>query len=231
MSQPLVGRIAIAICSPLSSVTGGLSSQEAAAHLLTFGPNEPAATHQDSGLRDYLRALASPLVFILLCASAISMFVGEVVDACLIVGIVLIGVTISFVQSHKSQRAAERLREQVSPTATVLRDGLWTELLRREVVPGDIIQLSAGDLVPADASLLVTRDLHVQEAVLTGESLPSEKACGDGPTGRVFLGTSIVNGSATAEVTAAGTRTEFGDRRTASGKAAGDRVRARSASV
>ena len=104
----------------------------------------------------------------------------------------------------RSQRAAEKLREQVSPTATVLRDGLWTELLRREVVPGDIIQLSAGDLVPADARLLLSRDLHVQEAALTGESLPSEKACGDGPAGRVFLGTSIVNGTATAEVTATG---------------------------
>jgi len=139
------------------------------------------------------------------------MFVGEVLDACLIVAIVLIGVTISFVQSHKSQRAAEKLREQVSPSATVLRDGLWTELLRREVVPGDIIQLSAGDLVPADARLLVSRDLHVQEAALTGESLPSEKACGEGPAGKVFLGTSIVNGTATAEVTATGTRTEFGE--------------------
>ena len=211
MSQPLVDRTAIAICDPPSRPIGGLSSQEAAARLITFGPNEPAATRQYSGVRDYVRTLASPLVLILLCASAISMFVGEVVDACLIVAIVLIGVTISFVQSHKSQRAAEKLREQVSPTATVLRDGLWTELLRREVVPGDIIQLSAGDLVPADASLLVSRDLHVQEAALTGESLPSEKACGDGPAGRVFLGTSIVNGTATAEVTATGARTEFGE--------------------
>ena len=162
-------------------------------------------------IRDYVRALASPLVLILLCASAISIFLGEVLDACLIVSIVLIGVTISFVQSHRSQRAAEKLREQVSPTATVLRDGLWGELPRAEVVPGDIIQLSAGDLVPADARLLASRDLHVQEAALTGESLPSEKAYGDGTAGRVFFGTSIVSGTATAEVTATGTRTEFGE--------------------
>src|SRR4051794_9263323 len=136
MSQPLVDRAAIAIFDPTSRPFSGLSSREAAARLITFGPNEPAATRQYSGVRDYVRTLASPLVLILLCASAISMFVGEVVDACLIVAIVLIGVTISFVQSHKSQRAAEKLREQVSPTATVLHDGLWTELLRSEVVPG-----------------------------------------------------------------------------------------------
>jgi P-type Mg2+ transporter len=188
----------------------GLSSQEAEARLGQFGPNEPAAARHYSGLREYLGALTSPLVLILLCAASISIFVGEAVDASLIIGIVLIGVTINFIQSHRSQKAAEKLREQVSPTATVLRDGVWRELRRREVVPGDIIQLSAGDLVPADARLLAARDLHVQEAALTGESLPAEKVPGAGPEGAVFLGTSIVSGTATAEVTATGARSQFG---------------------
>jgi P-type Mg2+ transporter len=189
----------------------GLSSQEAAARSARFGPNEQASTRRYSGLRELFAALASPLVLILICAAAISVFVGEAVDASLIISIVLIGVTINFVQSHRSQKAAEKLREQVSPTATVLRDGQWRELPRREVVPGDIIQLSAGDLVPADARLLEARDLHVQEAALTGESIPAEKIIGGGPEGTVFLGTSIVSGIATAEVTATGSKTEFGE--------------------
>ena len=106
-------------------------------------------------------------------------------------------------------------RRETSRAGLPNRDGSsrWFvgRVATREVVPGDIIQLSAGDLVPADARLLASRDLHVQEAALTGESLPSEKAYGDGTAGRVFLGTSIVSGTATAEVTATGTRTEFGE--------------------
>lgn len=199
------------VASDLPSGAKGLSSQEAAARLSEYGLNEPASTRRYSGLREFFTALASPLVLILLCAAAISIFVGEAVDASLIISIVLIGVTINFVQSHRSQKAAEKLREQVSPTATVLRDGAWLELPRREVVPGDIIQLSAGDLVPADARLIDARDLHVQEAALTGESLPAEKAPGAGSAGTVYLGTSIVSGTATAEVTATGGRTEFGE--------------------
>jgi Mg2+-importing ATPase len=189
----------------------GLAAQEAARRLAEFGPNEPATAGSYSGLREFLTALASPLVLILLCAAIISIFAGEHVDASLIVSIVLIGVTINFAQSHLSQKATEKLRDQVSPTATVLRDGAWSELLRREIVPGDVIRLSAGDLVPADAQLLDARDLHVQESALTGESFPAEKAPGPGAAGTVFLGTSIVSGTATAEVTSTGTRTAFGE--------------------
>ena len=184
---------------------------EAAERLGRFGPNEPAETRAYSGIREFLAALASPLVLILLCAAAISVLAGERVDASLIITIVLIGVTINFAQSHRSQKAAEKLREQVSPTATVLRDDAWCEIPRRQVVPGDVIRLSAGDLVPADAGLIDARDLHVQEAALTGESLPAEKAPGSGVAGKVFLGTSIVSGIATAEVIATGSATEFGE--------------------
>jgi Mg2+-importing ATPase len=162
-------------------------------------------------VQEFLAALASPLVLTLLCAAAISIFAGERVDASLIITIVLIGVTINLAQSHRSQKAAEKLRGQVSPTATVLRDGAWCEMPRRQVVPGDIIHLSAGDLVPADARLIDARDLHVQESALTGESLPAEKAPGSGAAGKVFLGTSIVSGIATAEVIATGSATEFGE--------------------
>ena len=107
----------------------------------------------------------------------------------------------------------------MAPTATVKRDGKWIELPRRQIVPGDVVRLSAGDLVPADARLLRSQDLHVQQAALTGESMPVEKCVGEGASDEtgatrpdlVFLGTSVVSGTATALVIATGPRTSFGD--------------------
>lgn len=188
-------------------VPEGLSSAEAARRLALYGLNEPASVRRFSALREFWDALSSPLILILLVAAGISIFVGEAVDAALIIVIVLIGVVVNFVHSHRSRRAADRLRAQVTPTATVLRDGVWREIPRQEVVPGDILQLSAGDLVPADARLLTARDVHAQESALTGESLPTEKPEG----AMVYLGTSIVSGAATAEVTATGSATQFGE--------------------
>jgi Mg2+-importing ATPase len=161
----------------------------------------------------------NPLAIILLVASAISAAVGEVVNACIIALMVLLSAALNFVQTFRSQRAVERIRKEVAPTAAVLRDASWTELPRRELVPGDVIKLAAGDLVPADAVLFKVRDLHVQEAALTGESLPVEKQAVDlqaisSPTSdnhKVFLGTSVVSGTAMALVMATGAATAFGD--------------------
>jgi len=131
-----------------------------------------------------------------------------------------LGVTINFWQSYRSQQAADRLRASVNPTATVLRDGAWVEVPPRTVVPGDVFRLSAGDLVPADARLIESRDLSVQQSMLTGESLPADKMVTGtghvGPTGPdapelVFLGTSIVSDTGTAVATATGPKTMFGD--------------------
>ena len=133
---------------------------------------------------------------------------------------VVLGVMINFWQSYRSQQAAERLRSAVLPTATVLRDGAWLETPLRNVVPGDVFRLSAGDLVPADGRLIESRDLSVQQSMLTGESLPADKnasAAGHddtiGPDARhlVFLGTSVVSGTGTALATATGPKTMFGD--------------------
>ena len=110
------------------------------------------------------------------------------------------------------------MRQRVAPTATVLRNGAWTDTQRRDVVPGDVVRLSAGDLIPADARLLTARDLFVQQAALTGESLPVEKEATEAPastspqaSNMVFLATAVVSGTATAEVVATGARTAFGD--------------------
>src|SRR5215470_3697714 len=198
----------------------GLSGGEARARLARFGPNELTSARRLTGLRQLLSFFSNPLVIILLIASVISSFVGEPVDAAIIALVVMLSVALNFVQTSRSQRAAERLRAQVAPTARVLRDGGWTEIPRREIVPGDVIQLSAGDLVPADARLLEACDLHVNQAALTGESLPVEKdietPAGAGesatyPRDKVFLGSSIVSGAATATVTATGMDTVFGE--------------------
>ena len=199
---------------------GGLTTVEARNRLAQFGPNEPVSPRRTATVFQLLLLFANPLAIILLVASAISAALGEVLNAAIIIVMVLLGVTLNFIQTFRSQRAVDRIRKEVAPTATVLRDGKRIELPRREVVPGDVISLSAGDLVPADADLFQARDLHVQQAALTGESLPVEKSAVD-PQSReqenadashkVFLGTSIVSGTATAIVTATGTHTAFGD--------------------
>jgi Mg2+-importing ATPase len=191
----------------------GLAETEAAARLAEVGPNE-TWNGKRSPLAQLLPLLGNPLALVLLVASGLSALLGERIDAALIAAMVVFSVAINLVQTWRSQRAAEQLRRQVAVTATVLRDGAWVERPRSAIVPGDLVRLSAGDLVPADARLLEAHDLHVQEAAMTGESLPAEKCAGrpDGDaTGMVWLGTSIVSGAATARVVATGRSTQFGD--------------------
>ena len=188
------------------SAPRGLTTEVARARLGEFGPNEPAATQRIGSLTELVRLLANPIVSILLVASIISAFVGEFVNATIIVAMVVLGVGINFIQTHQSRRAVEALRKSVAPTASVLRDGHWMEIPRVEVVPDDFIRLVPGDLVPADGRIVDCEHLHVQESALTGESVPVEKQQDDD----VFLGTSVVSGSATAIVIATGRSTSFG---------------------
>jgi Mg2+-importing ATPase len=197
----------------------GLASADARRRLTELGPNEPAPPQHVPFIRHALSLFSNPLVLILLLASGVSATLGEIINAAIIVVIVLLSVSLNFVQTYRSQQAVDRLRQTVAPTATALRDGQWREVARRDLVPDDVIRLTAGDLVPADATLLEARDLHVQEAALTGESLPVEKIARDPRAApaqddqqhKVFLGTSVVSGVATAVVTATGPRTVFGD--------------------
>ena len=200
-----------------SQIVHGLTSQEAEAGLRQYGPNDPAAARRRSGVGELLLLFLNPLVIILLFAAALAGFLGQLADASIIIVMVVVGILINFFQTYRSQLAIERLRLQVAPTATVLRDERWQGIPRREIVPGDVVRLGAGDLVPADSRLLISRDLYVHQAALTGESLPAEKeACGDGSSdlpdarNKVFLGTSVVSGTATAVVVTTGRRTAFG---------------------
>jgi len=201
-----------------TATIAGLTSEEAAKRLQQCGLNDPAPQRRGSVVRDVLRLFLNPLVLILLIAASVSAFLGQAVDAGIIITIVLLSVVIDFAQTYRSNKAIDQLRERVAPTATVLRNEQWREIHRTDIVPGDVVRLCAGDMVPADARLLVSRDLYIQQAALTGESLPVEKEAKgteastrpDAPN-MVFLGTSVVSGSATALVVATGVRTSFGD--------------------
>jgi Mg2+-importing ATPase len=206
--------------NPEAPAATGLTSEEARRRLDHFGPNQPAAERHGALLSEVLAPFLNPLAVVLVVAAAVSAAAGDTTGAAIIVVIVLAGSAINLVQTWRSSRAIRRLREGVAATATALRDGRWCEVPRAEVVPGDLIRLGAGDLVPADARLLTARDLHVQQAALTGESLPVEKeAGGDRPDGpvrpgdpdAVLLGSSVVSGTATARVVATGPATAFGE--------------------
>ena len=192
---------------PGSSDRRGLSHEEAARRLAQVGPNEPVLQRPRSALRALLSRFANPLVAILLLASLASILGRDVVNAALVACIVGVSVLIEFFQTRRSERAAHALKAQVSDTATVLRDGHFTELSRRLIVPGDVIRLDAGCVVPADAVLLDAKDLHLSEAALTGESLPVEKQAPD----PVLMGTSVVSGTGLALVRKTGTATAFSD--------------------
>ncbi|MBZ5500714.1 MAG: magnesium-translocating P-type ATPase [Acidobacteriia bacterium] len=201
------------------AVPGGLSSQQAADLRARYGWNEPAPAKHGAAFLELLLLFLNPLVIILLFAALVSFILGDAADALIILAMVLLGVLINFIQTYRSQQAINKLREGVAPTATVLRDGSWQEIKRREVVPGDLVRVSAGDMIPADGRLVEARDLYVQQAALTGESLPVEKeahprapepAGGAEALDLVFLGTSVVSGIGTAVILNTGPRTVFG---------------------
>src|SRR5262245_44692903 len=197
--------------SPAAAPAVGLTTAEAARRLRTFGSNEPAPPGRLLILRELARDLANPLVVVLLIASGLAAAFGQFVSAAVTAAMIVLSVTLNFIQSYRSQQAARRLRELVSQTATVTRDGTVQSVPLRNVVPGDLVHLAAGDLVPADARLLEAKDLFLNEAALTGESLPCEKHVGQGAgDGMVFRGTSVVSGVGTAVVTATGPATRFG---------------------
>src|SRR5712691_11174251 len=129
----------------MPSAEEGLSGGEAARRLAVYGPNEPAPVRRLSAIVQLFHLFSNPLVIILLVASAIAGSVGQQVDALIIVTMVVLGVGINFWQSYRSQQAADRLRASVNPTTTVLRDKAWLETPLRNVVPGDVFRLSAGD--------------------------------------------------------------------------------------
>lgn len=184
----------------------GLSSTEARERLQRHGRNEPRTRTRERPLRAWLRRFGDPLVLLLIAASLASALLGEGASAAVIVLTLLGSVTLDFVQEHRAGRAAERLRASVALRARVLRDGSWRNLPAAEIVPDDLVQLTAGDLVPADGRIVEARDLFVREALLTGEPYPVEKPAG----GDAFAGSSVLSGSGTLQVCVTGSSTRLG---------------------
>ena len=171
------------LLSLLEATPAGLTSGEAQRRLDLYGPNSMVRESRFSALIGLLRLLINPLVLILLVASGISLALGDPVGGSIIIAIVLLSVLLNFFMEFQAQHAVEEIRKQVATTAAVIREGREQEIPVADLVPGDIIRLNAGDLVPADARLLQVKDLQVRESALTGESLCVEKVSGDLPAG------------------------------------------------
>ena len=208
-----------ATMSHLQSTTHGLAEAEVERRVARYGPNELQAAGRVSPWAILFQQFKNALIIILLIATAISAVLGEGVETIAIAVIVLFAVVLGFIQEYRAERAIEALRQMAAPTVTVIRDGQEIEIPARELVPGDVILLHAGDKVAADARLLESINLHVDEAALTGESVPVTKATkalrgedmalGD-RNNMVFGGTIATYGRGRAVVVGTGMRTQFG---------------------
>lgn len=203
----------------LNSSLEGLTTTEATARLEQYGPNELTAAAHISPWAILLEQFKNILIIILLIATALSVFFGHGVEAVAVMVIVLFAVILGFVQEYRAERAIDALRQMAAPTATVLRDGQETEIPARDLVPGDVILIHMGDRIAADGRLIEVANLQVEEAALTGESLPIEKHTADlaeanVPIGdrrnMVYAGTAATYGRGRAMIVATGMNSEFG---------------------
>ena len=214
---------AVVVLEKLRTSPAGLSEAEAAARLEQYGPNEVAQEKQHGWLRRLWIASRNPLV-ILLTILAIFTFAtagdaSDYVNGSVMLAMVLLALSLRLIQETKADNAAAKLKAMIKVTATALRDGESKEIPLKELVPGDVVKLSAGDMIPGDVRLLSAKDLFIIQATLTGESLPVEKTDARDPrtnvstiehTNLCFLGTSVESGAATAVVVATGGQTYFG---------------------
>ncbi len=184
----------------------GLSHQEAQRGLKKYGPNVLVARTKHHPLHELLLKFKNPLVLILLFAALISAFTGEIINFLLIFSMVILSVLLDFYQEYQSNSTAEKLRQKVAVRAVVWRNGAKQELPVTQLTVGDSLELALGSLVPADAVVRESKDLHVDESTLTGESFPVEKE----PGTMVYAGSSVVNGEARAEITVVGQATRLG---------------------
>ncbi len=218
LDTPYWSQDSATLSAALGSGLGGLSSEDAASKLLLVGPNSVEEASHLSALRLLLRQFESPLVLILMFAAAISLALQQWVDSVIILAIVLGSTLLGFFQEYRASAAVERLKRRLALTCRVLRDGVERTVPGRTLVPGDLILLSAGNLIPADGVVIEAEDFLVSEASMTGESFPVEKRPGtvkpaaalSARTNAVFLGASVRSGTAKVLVVETGLRTAFG---------------------
>ena len=202
----------------VGSSTHGLGRDDAAARLRRYGPNTLEAEKSSRLGSLLLRQISSPIVIVLIAAAILSFVIGDTTDSIIILFIVVVSGALASWQEYRAAAAVSDLQHIVAVQAEVLRDGAVTKVPREEVVPGDVVLLSAGASIPADCRLLETRDLFVNEATLTGETFPVEKTPSDlpadtplaGRSNALFQGTDIVSGIGRALVVRTGRNTQFG---------------------
>lgn len=209
----------VQILARLETTPAGLDSASVQARLKLYGPNDAATVKRTPLWLQFLSRFSNPLVIILLVASGLSAATGDIASFVVVVTIVTISMTLDFVQEVRAQNAVAALRKSVAVQAMVRRDGAVASMPIDQLVAGDIVQLIAGDLIPADARLLESRDLFVNQALLTGEPYPAEKQTSDAASGAenpagasnaVFAGTSVISGTATIVICRTGKHTALG---------------------
>ncbi len=202
----------------LKTTKSGLTTTEAQNRLNQLGPNILRPKRTTGSIRIFVSQFSNPIILLLIATAIASFFLGSASNAIIILFIVLISGSLGFWQEHASNQVMQKLLAIVQVKVSVLRDGRQEEIPTDKIVPGDIVNLSAGSGVPADGLLLESKDLLVDEAALTGESFPVEKTVGQLQPGTavgqrtnvVFMGTHVVSGEAKAVIVRTGTRTEFG---------------------
>ncbi len=202
-SVAMASRPLDSLLNEIGGTADGLSDAEADARLARFGANDLTAVRRRPLWLQFLDRLHNPLLIILLLASGFSAAAGDLYSFAIVVVIVLVSVVLDFVQEVRANTTIDDLRRSVALKAKVLRDGRERELPVERLVPGDVVRLVAGDLVPADGRLIEARDLFVNQALLTGEPYPAEKQAGDLPhaadpgeaTNTLFMGTSVISGT------------------------------------
>ncbi|WP_296069970.1 magnesium-translocating P-type ATPase [uncultured Agrobacterium sp.] len=207
----------LTLCRELSTDLSGLAEKEAATRLKQWGTNRISDASHTTAIESFARQFRNPLVLVLIFAASISVFVGNGNEAAIIGLIVLASCLLSFSQEYAASKATEDLRRKISARVTCVRSGLEVTVPAEDIVPGDVVKLSAGNLIPADGVIMEAQDLNVSEAVLTGETFPVLKSPGtctaDTPlalrSNVVFAGTSVRSGTATILIAATGNRTEF----------------------
>ena len=208
----------VELLQTLDTTSQGLTSEEAHKRLLTYGPNLPRPQKKSEGLSLFLSQFKSPIILILLFAAALSLFLEGPTDALIIFVIIFVSSILGFWQEHRASNAVKNLLAIVKITSAVIRDDAQKDISSEEIVPGDIVLLSAGTNIPADSIILESKDLFVNESVLTGETFPVEKTAGTisqdmslgKRTNSLFTGTNVVSGNAKAVVVKTGSQTEFG---------------------
>ncbi len=207
-----------AVLDKLASAGDGLSEREAQARLERTGPNRLPEPPRRSAFVRFIRQFHNILIYVLLAAAAITALLDHLIDSAVIVAVVLVNAIIGFVQEGKAEKAMEAIRRMLAPHANVLRAGRRLSVVGEQLVPGDIVLLEAGDKVPADLRLLKAHGLQIQEAILTGESVPSDKDTKSAPAEAAlgdrhcmaFSGTLVTAGQARGVVVATGAGTEIG---------------------